>query len=192
MNEKVKNLIQQEKERLDVSKKQMRDKHLMSLGLIDENKSDRKYQGYFSESAIWDGEKQMYYTGTDYALDVTDEEYDEICKYFSPTPTPEKKVKVDYQGSGVKTLNGFGTYFFVIASIAVLVAVIGFIMYLANDMDYSSERANAMIGISLASSFFPIAIGTFAGGAICKGLSTIAKTALYKRILIEGQYRFVE
>ena len=188
MNEKVKNLIQQEKERLDVSKKQMRDKHLMSLGLIDENKSDRKYQDYFSESAIWDSEKQMYYTGTDYALDVTDEEYDEICKYFSPTP--EKKVKVDYQGSGVKTLNGFGTFFFVIASIAVLVAVICFIMYLA--MDYSSERANAMIGISLASSFFPIAIGAFAGGAICKGLSTIAKTALYKRILIEGQYRFVE
>jgi len=101
-------------------------------------------------------------------------------------------IKVYYQGSGVKTLNGFGTFFFIIGSIAILVTVIGFIMYLANDMDYSRGRENALIGISLASSFFPITIGSFAAGAICKGLSTIAKTALYKRRLFEEQYSFID
>ena len=91
MNEKVENLIKQEQECLDASKKQMRDNHLISLGLIDESKSARKYQDYYSESAKFDEEKQIYYKECDAALDVTDEEYEEICKYFSPIP-PEKEI----------------------------------------------------------------------------------------------------
>lgn len=189
MNEQVKSFIEKAKDEQETSKLKERNQHLISLGLIDENRSEGKYQNYFSETARWDEDKKMYYKGVDVAIEVTDEEYNEICKYYPPT---EKKLKVDYQGSGVKTLNGFGTFFFFIASVAMLVAVVGFIMYLANDMNYSSEQENAMLGLSLASSLFPIAIGSFAGGAICKGLSTIAKTALYKRILLEEQYRFVE
>jgi len=103
----------------------------------------------------------------------------------------KETIVINYQGSGVKTLNGFGTFLFVIASIAMLVAVIGFFMYLGNDMDSSKEMKDALTGLSMASSFFPIAIGSFAGGAICKGLSTIAKTALYKRTLLEKQYCFL-
>jgi len=99
----------------------------------------------------------------------------------------KKEIKVNLKDSGVKTLNGFGTFFFVVAIIATFVTIIGLFMYLT--MDYESKR---LIGISLASSFFPIIIGSFAGGAICKGLSTIAKTALYKRILLEEQYHFKE
>lgn len=190
MNEKVKTLIEKRKTELEETKQKERNKHLISLVLTDESKTERQYIGYYKESAKYDKEKKMYYIESAGALDISDAEYEEICKYFSPTP--EKKVKVDYQGSGVRTLNGFGTFFFVIASVAMLVAVIGFIMYLANDMDYSRERENAIIGLSLASSLFPIAIGSFAGGAICKGLSTITKTALYKRILIEEQYRFTD
>jgi len=190
MNEQVQSFIEKAKVEQEATKLKERNQHLISLGLIDENKSERKYQEYFSENAKWDIEKKMYYVGLDVAVETTDEEYNEICKYFPPKP--EKEVKVNFEGSGVKTLNGFGTFSFVIASIAMLVAVIGFIMYLANDMDYSSERENAIIGISMASSLFPIAIGSFAGGAICKGLSTIAKTALYKRTLLEKQYRFEE
>lgn len=91
----------------------------------------------------------------------------------------------------MKTLYGFGTFFLLIGSIAMLVAVIGFIMYLSN-LKYSSSRENALIGLSLASAFFPIAIGSFAGGSICKGLSTIAETALYKKALLEEQYYFEE
>ena len=100
-------------------------------------------------------------------------------------------IKVNYQGSGVKTLNGFGTFFLIIGYTAMPVAVVGFIIYLANLDSWSGEKM-AMTGLSIAYSFFSIAIGSFAAGAICKGLSTIAKTALYKRTLLEEQYNFQE
>ena len=149
----------------------------------------RIYQDYWTGSSGYDEEKNMYYVERAVAIDVTDDEYVEICKYF---PTVDKRIEVNYKGSGVKTLAGFGTFFFIIASIAALFAAIGFIMYLANVMDDRWEMANAMIGISLVSSSLPIAIGSCAAGAICQGLSSIAKTALYKRTLLEKQYQFKE
>jgi hypothetical protein len=189
MNQQIENLVVKEKERIIASEKEKRDKHLISIGLIDEGKTIRQYQDYYSNNSKYDEDKKQYYIEIAGALDVTDEEYLEICKYF---PTVDKEVKVSFERSGVRTLNGFGTFFFIIASIAALVTIIGFIMYIANDMDYRFERDNAMLGLSLASSFLPIAIGSFAGGAICRGLSSISKTALYTRTLLEKQYQFVE
>lgn len=189
MKQQIENLIGKEKERINASEKEKRDKHLISLGLTDEGKKIRQYIDYYSGNSKYDEEKKQYYIEISGALDVTDEEYLEICKYF---PTVDEKVKVSFERSGVKTLNGFGTFFFIIASIAALVTIIGFIMYLANDMDYSYERENAMLGLSLASSFLLIAISSFAGGAICNGLSSISKTALYTRTLLEKQYQFIE
>jgi len=90
-NEKVENLIKKEKERLDASKKQMRDTHLISLGLTDENKTERIYQDRYSNSAIREHETGKYYTLKHHALEVTDDEYEEICKYYSPTQ-PEKEI----------------------------------------------------------------------------------------------------
>ena len=46
MNEKVQDLINQEIERLDALKKKERDEHLISLGLTDKKKSERKYYDY--------------------------------------------------------------------------------------------------------------------------------------------------
>lgn len=189
MKQQIENLVGKEKERMIASEKEKRDKHLISLGLIDEGKTIRQYIDNYSENSFFDKEKNQRYIEIVGALDVTDEEYLEICKYF---PTVDEKVIVSFKGSGVKTLYGFGTFFFYIASIAALVTVIGFIMYLANDVDLSWEMENAMIGLSLASSFLPIAIGSFASGAICNGLSSISKTALYKRTLLKKQYQFVE
>lgn len=189
MKQQIENLLGKEKQRINASEKEKRDKHLISLGLIDEGKEIRQYVDYYSENFKYDEEKKQYYKDIVVALDVTDEEYLEICKFF---PAVDDKVVVSFEGSGVKTLNGFGTLFFIISSIATLVTVVGFMMYLANDMDYRSEMNNAMVGLSLASSFLPIAIGSFAGGAICKGLSAISKTALYKRTLLEKQYKFVD
>ncbi|MCL2597269.1 MAG: hypothetical protein FWD66_06375 [Paludibacter sp.] len=102
-----------------------------------------------------------------------------------------KTIYLDYSNSGVKTLNGFGIFFLVIGAISTMVTLVGFIMYLVN-MDSWSGKDNAMTGISLASLFFPIAISSFAFGTICKGLSTIAKTALYKRAALQEEYDFIE
>jgi len=193
MNEQVKSLIEKEKERLAIAENLKRERHLRNLGLFDIKNIERVYTPNFN-GAKFDSEKKSYYyeKGDKVVLDVTDSEYSEICKYFPPTSDDStKEVRINYQGSGVKTLDSFGTFFFVIASISMLVALIGLIMYLAN-MDSYSGADNAMIGISMASTLFPTAIGSFAGGAICKGLSTIAKTALLKRALLEKQYKFVE
>jgi len=97
MNEKVANFIKQEKERLDASqkqveslKKQERDKHLISLGLIgkSETRIERRYLPTQIDSAKFDSETNRYYLEIEQkevsALEVTDEEYEEICKYSPP------------------------------------------------------------------------------------------------------------
>ena len=87
MNEKVENLIKQEKERLETSEKQMRKNHLISIGLIDENKTERRY---IEDSKVvpiagkYDKEQKKFYIEKPFAIDVSDDEYQEICKYFPP------------------------------------------------------------------------------------------------------------
>lgn len=96
-----------------------------------------------------------------------------------------------YPYSGVKTGNWFGVFFMVIGVLAVITTAIGFIMYLiASGSRYGEE--DAILGLSLASTFFPISIGSFASSAICLCVSTIARTALYQRTLLEETYDFVE
>ena len=95
MRKEVEDLLRTEKERIFASGKQKRDKHLISIGLIDEGKTSRFYvgeDGYDSNNALYDNEKLKYYSENVGALDVTDEEYAEICKYF---PQSKKEDKVD-------------------------------------------------------------------------------------------------
>lgn len=99
MNEKVQDLINQEIERLDALKKKERDEHLISLGLTDKKKSERKYYDYHFPDTEWDPEKKMFFILIDGAITVTDKEYSEICKYFPPTkkevinvPTTAEKI----------------------------------------------------------------------------------------------------
>jgi hypothetical protein len=49
-----------------------------------------------------------------------------------------------------------------------------------------SEEGNNAIATDLLASFFVFLFF----GAICWGLSTIARTALYQRIIMESQYEF--
>lgn len=101
-------------------------------------------------------------------------------------------IKVNYNGSGVKTLSGFGTFFIVIASIAIIIALINIIIYVDSLNSYSWERDNYASCYSIAVYFFSLSVGSYAIGAICLGLSTITKTALYRRTLLENQFIFVE
>jgi Mn2+/Fe2+ NRAMP family transporter len=105
--------------------------------------------------------------------------------------TEKDKIKVNYSDSGVKTLYGFAIIFIIFAVFATIVTIIGFIMYLVNSDSYSGD-ADAATGLALASAFLPVAINLFALGAIAFGLSSVAKTALFKRTLLEQQYEFEE
>lgn len=89
----------------------------------------------------------------------------------------KQNVRISYSGSGVQTLSGFGTFFFIIAVISIIVAFVSFA---------------SIVLMNYAGIFITNAITSLAAGAICKGLSTVAKTALYKRMLLEKQYNFVE
>jgi hypothetical protein len=103
----------------------------------------------------------------------------------------KKELIVSYEGSGVKTLSGFGVFFYLIGSLAFLTAIIGGGLYLQNiGSSYSSDQSEALLGVSLASTFFPLGLLLFFFGVVCTGLSSIAKTALYKRTILEQQYDF--
>jgi hypothetical protein len=121
MKEQIENLLRTEKERIVASDKKKRDSHLISLGLIDKEKSGRIY--YSEDGYSWasgdihlDKEKNEYYKGIDVALDVTDEEYMEICKYFPPSKADMKEV-------GIKS--GAETTLSVIATIVLIGGIIG-------------------------------------------------------------------
>jgi len=128
-NEKVENLIKNEKERLEASKRHMRNNHLINLGLIDEGKTIRSYLGevgYDSETSVFDDEKQRYYSVSSKALDVTDEEYNEICKYFPPKGKPNTSFNVgtDYPLSNL-TAKLFSVLFEIILWIILIGGIIG-------------------------------------------------------------------
>lgn len=124
MNEKVENLIKEEKARLWAIEQQQRDNHLIRLGLIDESKSNKKYQDYFSEDAKFDPETNLYYKAANLPLEVTDEEYAEICKYFPLTKAEESVLKTGPE----KTLN-------IIANVTLVCGIIGaLILFFTNTL----------------------------------------------------------
>jgi hypothetical protein len=103
----------------------------------------------------------------------------------------KKELIVSYENSGVKSLEGFGIFFHIIGSLALLTVIIGGFLYIVNiGNSYSSDEATALLGASLASTFFPLVLISFFFGIVCMGLSSIAKTALYKRTILEQQYNF--
>jgi len=88
----------------------------------------------------------------------------------------KQKVTINYKGSGVKTLKVCSISFFILAGILAATA------FIVSTNRYSS-------GVEIVS-FLGGAIFIFAFGLMLLGLSTIAKTALYKRTLLEEKYEF--
>lgn len=103
MNSKVQELIDSKRQRLISAKKQERDNFLISLGLIDEEKTMRKefvhYDPQFS-SRKFDEVKKVYYQEVPAPLSITDEEYEELLRYF-----PKEKEEPDESTSEEVTLN---------------------------------------------------------------------------------------
>ena len=85
MNAKVQEFIDKMKE-IEKTKKEEK---LISLGLIDESKTITKRKtidvDQFTTNAKYDSINKEYYVETNeyFAIDVTDEEYQEILKYSS-------------------------------------------------------------------------------------------------------------
>ena len=97
MNTTVEKWLQAQKEAQSASEKAKREKHLIGIGLIDENKS--RYTDVYGNTLTKEKYDSIIANGyalsvkkTEAALDVTDEEYAEICKY-----APENKTDIDEQ-----------------------------------------------------------------------------------------------
>ena len=123
---KVENLLKTERERIIASEKQKKDNHLISLGLTDEQKINRIYCDYTDQTEefpLYDDKKKRYYKENFGALDVTDEEYNEICKYFP--------LKSDIFGKSSKLRNEYpalsivSTICTIIGVVILLMVVIG-------------------------------------------------------------------
>ena len=95
MNPKVQEFIDKMKAEQREKELKERGEHLISLGLIDEDKSNEEteYSDYYGgKDWKWDYEKNQYYktVGIKVPVEVTDEEYQEILKY---APVIEKEVE---------------------------------------------------------------------------------------------------
>jgi len=117
MNNKVHELIEAEKERLEISKKNLRDEHLINLGLIDESEISREYKDAYSENyPYYDSENKKYYKQIKVALSVTDEEYEKLCRYF-----PYKAEEVDDFDTYENTLSTIGNITLIVGLMCTLI-----------------------------------------------------------------------
>jgi hypothetical protein len=96
-------------------------------------------------------------------------------------------VKVNYKGSGVKTLSVFATLFYILGFAALVFSLTGLLLY----KDGSGDLGVQAIGVTLASAFLPTSVFMLFSAAVCSALSGIARTALYKRALLEQEYEFL-
>lgn len=104
MNAKVEEFINKKKDELREKELRKREKHLISLGLIDENKTKRgivyldNWDG--TKDCKFDEDKNKYYKEgyVPVAIEVTDEEYQEILKYATAEEetTALKKIKTTW------------------------------------------------------------------------------------------------
>jgi len=96
MNPKVQEFLDKKKE----EELKRRNEHLISLGLVDKSKKEKKYGSAFEDNAIKEEVTGRYYVERYGALEVTDEEYAEICKYCSETTNSNsQKINNNYSES---------------------------------------------------------------------------------------------
>lgn len=98
MNPKVEKFLSEMKESKANEAKRIRDEHLISLGLVDDEKmiKNRKYSQYWSKKyPNYDKYKDMYYSDTEHPLpiEISDEEYEEILKIAPLSESVTKKEK---------------------------------------------------------------------------------------------------
>lgn len=104
MNEIVSNFIEKKKQDNLNEANRKKNEHLVKLGLVDKQKvipSKEYFHGmasepYLKNNGYYQDEQGWYKMVNNYApLEVTDEEYAEICKVCPPEETTEKAVIVN-------------------------------------------------------------------------------------------------
>lgn len=99
MNERVQLLIDKRKKELDEERKNRREKYLIELGLYKEEK-ETIWSEKVEMTPEWkyDSEKAGYYKEVvrKKAIDISDEEYDTLCKFYPETVYGNNEVDSDH------------------------------------------------------------------------------------------------
>lgn len=218
MKNPVEQFLLNEKERKNAFEKQERENHLISLGLIDEEKSTRIYLDNkdISESFEYDKEKKKFYIENkektlriykDYLDDFTKSTkfdtsknmyYIENCVAPDITDEQWKEICELYppKQNSIKLdykLSGvkiLNTTGKILLYIAPIALFIAIIILIVHLLRSDSGYLGTLLAFSFL--FLKIALYSFGGGLISLWLSTTAKTSLYKRAVLETQHHFEE
>ena len=129
MNPKVQELIDKKKvEEKEIELKRRKD-YLYSLGLIDKNKTEKIYVSSFENTFKVEEGTGRHYIDRYATIEVTDEEYEELRKYYSKESDDKKtfsEIKMRKDISSIK----FWVMFWSIFSI--VCAAIAFFVLIAN------------------------------------------------------------
>ena len=154
MNIKIQELIEEKKKRLDSSKQAQRDKHLIKLELIDEEKSNREYSdAYRHTHPYYDSEKKKHYREVKVALNITEQEYEELCKYF-----PLESEEVDDFNTYENTLSTIGNITLIAGLICTIILFFSIVFI---DAPYGDSEFNSA-GFAITLSVFLTTITTWA------------------------------
>ena len=133
------------KEYLDAAKaaerkkfEEKRDSILISLGLVDPDKTKREYSDldyYTYAYPEWDPEKRKHYRIVHEPVEVTDEEFEEIMKYAPKVSKKEVLNDIKYTPQCVEVENGAEKFLAVVNNIALAIGIIAavFLLFIALD-----------------------------------------------------------
>ena len=113
----VQEFIDAMKEKQKQKEQEAKNEHLIRLGLIDKEKSNREYFPYFvNNKCKWDEDLGKYYIEKPVPLEVSDEEYNEILKLA--------EAEVELEEEKPKKSSNWGNAIEVIAWIAFILTII--------------------------------------------------------------------
>lgn len=150
MNELVKKYLDERNKAIEEENRKKREKRLISLGLYTEEKvyADPKIEYANNEYPHYDKETNSYYGFKKTAVEVSDEEYEQILKVIPPK---EKTVDPDISPDKESSLKGWGTFLVVLGFIDLVAGIIVAVV--------EEELMFALVGISLL--FTCLILGAF-------------------------------
>ena len=126
MDELVQDYLEKAKTAVAAEESKKRNKHLISLGLYH---TERVYGPYGGKFLLYDKEQKRHYYEKKIPVEVTNEEYAEICKYASRNKVeediPEEPKVKEVSNSAERILGGFNTFLLCVNILMAIVVLVG-------------------------------------------------------------------
>ena len=153
MNQKLQEFLERASQEKKKKEQTQREEHLISLGLVDEEREYNKVRT--GKYRYWDNEKKMYFCDRQKPIEVTDEEYELICKYApyeessmqKTSNSNTKKYGMMPSGNGAENFLGVAiTIACVLGGVVVLVSAI-LELYALSQLDLPADSGMGSGGV---------------------------------------------